>query len=931
MAYIRPTSNVANGWGSPSSAYDGNTSTGATYAIGGNTWSPYLEMYFSSSITCDEVQVYDTTNSSVTVIEIDLYDGTTWTNIHNGTPQAGGWNIVNFTAVSGITGLRVRFYRPAGGGSRDCIINDTMVNSSAPIIEGSSTTSSGVGTGLSLNGEIDVFIDGTTTASGVGTGLSLNGEIDVYIEGTTTASGLGTSTATSEIDAVSEEVQRSVGNNTSWALLAYVTDATALQYIDQGPFTANETYYYRVRNVAAGVLGAWSNEASVTYVTTATVVEGSATGGGAGTGASTGLSVTLATAAGSGAGLSELIILVITEGTTTGVGAGIGTANPYNVVLDMPYGSGMGGAGANGVTVLVGSTTANGTGSYTISSTLVITLALATGSGSGTSTITAETTTFIEASATGSGLGIGGASSIEIINSGSASGSGVGTATGAGTPLTEQTCLGSGVGASTVSGARHPGTYLNLEVTAYDTVPYDYGHYNRGGPYRITTIEGNVSGSGTGTASSTAVCFIEETVQGSGLGTYTLTDEIYVFETSQSSGEGHSAVLYEIFAIASSTASGTGSGLAENVSSWGDDAGTTTASGVGTSLVTVGALTIESNAGGSGVGSGRIAIIVEATAHGSGWGYQRFWLGNYASGSGVGTVMAVPTRVYFKYAPRGSGIGSLSVLGIHVHVASAAGSGTSSGLAERTSEVIEGTAKGERNISVTAFNTIPYNYGHYNKTLLVESPPHGVGSVEPTVTEAYIGAPASGYGEGRGIVKVTIYGHGIGTGESTGESITIGASAGSGLGSSWTMWHDLFRGHGVGGTDSYAALLVKVMASSTSSGVGTGNSFDNWVSVPGTVHGNGVGLGEQLNAHVTTWASATAQGKSRGRVIPEEVWRAAVRGVAKSVKQILGLGKKESQITGGSSPAKTVTAQKKGEGQISGTVKKSTVEGRVKK
>ena len=126
MAWIRPTSHTANGWTSPENAYDGNTATQAEYAVGGNQWSPYLEMFLASA-EVSQIRIYASRqNDQISGVQFDIYYNDAWVNIYDGEPATNGVSTtVDVDPSRDVTGVRVRFYRTGAGGTRWAAIHDT--------------------------------------------------------------------------------------------------------------------------------------------------------------------------------------------------------------------------------------------------------------------------------------------------------------------------------------------------------------------------------------------------------------------------------------------------------------------------------------------------------------------------------------------------------------------------------------------------------------------------------------------------------------------------------------------------------------------------------------------------------------------------------------------------------------------------------------
>lgn len=113
--WISPTgySDAAARWSAESLAFDDETATYAQYVhqIGETNWSQFLTLTFPATFSSDSVRFYASSNAQVDSIDIDTYDGTTWSNgiATNFTNQT--WTR-RFFSIRNVTQARVRFRTP---------------------------------------------------------------------------------------------------------------------------------------------------------------------------------------------------------------------------------------------------------------------------------------------------------------------------------------------------------------------------------------------------------------------------------------------------------------------------------------------------------------------------------------------------------------------------------------------------------------------------------------------------------------------------------------------------------------------------------------------------------------------------------------------------------------------------------------------------
>jgi len=115
--WISPTGHAdpSNQWSNELRAYDGNTGTYAsqTGAIG---WRGFIEFTLTNPIYCDRVRVFsDFGYGVVDLVDIDVYNSTTWVDKYNGTISDATWTEISFPAETNVTKGRFRYHFLAGG------------------------------------------------------------------------------------------------------------------------------------------------------------------------------------------------------------------------------------------------------------------------------------------------------------------------------------------------------------------------------------------------------------------------------------------------------------------------------------------------------------------------------------------------------------------------------------------------------------------------------------------------------------------------------------------------------------------------------------------------------------------------------------------------------------------------------------------------
>lgn len=115
--WISPTgyADPSNQWSYETRAYDGNTATYATHtgAIG---WRGFIEFTLTTPIYCDRVRVFsDFGYGVVDLVDIDIYNSTSWVDKFNGTISDASWTEISFPAETNVTKARFRYHFTAGG------------------------------------------------------------------------------------------------------------------------------------------------------------------------------------------------------------------------------------------------------------------------------------------------------------------------------------------------------------------------------------------------------------------------------------------------------------------------------------------------------------------------------------------------------------------------------------------------------------------------------------------------------------------------------------------------------------------------------------------------------------------------------------------------------------------------------------------------
>lgn len=138
-AYALPTGNTANGWSSPTYAYDNDSDTKATYDTASKTWSPFLE-FSISSIPCNEIRVWVSSElGQMTIIDVDAYYDGAYQHVYEDTVTPDQYVDYEIGSVEDVTAMRIRCYNGHNTQSREMYINEVKFHrddsSTAPQIK----------------------------------------------------------------------------------------------------------------------------------------------------------------------------------------------------------------------------------------------------------------------------------------------------------------------------------------------------------------------------------------------------------------------------------------------------------------------------------------------------------------------------------------------------------------------------------------------------------------------------------------------------------------------------------------------------------------------------------------------------------------------------------------------------------------------------
>ncbi|HUT00064.1 MAG TPA: hypothetical protein VMY59_07095 [Candidatus Thermoplasmatota archaeon] len=115
--WVSPTgfSDPSNQWAAETKVYDDNTGTYSEHT-GAAGWRGFLELTLSSAIYCDRVRVFsDFGYGVVDLVDIDIYNSTSWIDKYNGTINDAAWTELPFSAETNVTKARFRYHYLANG------------------------------------------------------------------------------------------------------------------------------------------------------------------------------------------------------------------------------------------------------------------------------------------------------------------------------------------------------------------------------------------------------------------------------------------------------------------------------------------------------------------------------------------------------------------------------------------------------------------------------------------------------------------------------------------------------------------------------------------------------------------------------------------------------------------------------------------------
>ena len=117
--WISPTgyTDPDSAWTDEAKAYDGNTATYAYDAtIANNTYTSFLQLSLATGVRSRVRFWADFVGGGTQTAYIDVYDGTTWTHIFEGTYTAGAWVEKTFSAQT-VTQARIKLKSTSSGGN----------------------------------------------------------------------------------------------------------------------------------------------------------------------------------------------------------------------------------------------------------------------------------------------------------------------------------------------------------------------------------------------------------------------------------------------------------------------------------------------------------------------------------------------------------------------------------------------------------------------------------------------------------------------------------------------------------------------------------------------------------------------------------------------------------------------------------------------
>jgi hypothetical protein len=109
--WVSPTgyADSSGQWTTETRVYDDNTGTFATHT-GAVGWRGFLQLNLSSSIYCDRVRVFSDFGGAVDLVDVDIYNSTSWIDKYNGTIANDAWAELSFSAETNVTKARFRYH-----------------------------------------------------------------------------------------------------------------------------------------------------------------------------------------------------------------------------------------------------------------------------------------------------------------------------------------------------------------------------------------------------------------------------------------------------------------------------------------------------------------------------------------------------------------------------------------------------------------------------------------------------------------------------------------------------------------------------------------------------------------------------------------------------------------------------------------------------
>ncbi|DAC71923.1 MAG TPA: hypothetical protein DSN98_07835, partial [Thermoplasmata archaeon] len=114
--WVSPTgyADPSSQWTTETRVYDDNTGTFATHA-GAVGWRGFLELTLSSAIYCNRVRIFSDFGGAVDLVDVDIYNSSSWIDKYNGTITNDVWSELSFSAETNVTKARFRYHYNAGG------------------------------------------------------------------------------------------------------------------------------------------------------------------------------------------------------------------------------------------------------------------------------------------------------------------------------------------------------------------------------------------------------------------------------------------------------------------------------------------------------------------------------------------------------------------------------------------------------------------------------------------------------------------------------------------------------------------------------------------------------------------------------------------------------------------------------------------------